>query len=121
MERTRFIEHRGKKILLLDYSELRDPREALQEIARSKEMVARQPPGSLLTLTYVRDARYDSSVIQAMKDLAAHNKPFVKAAAVVGMSGIHRAVYQTLLLFTRRNIKAFDDMEAARDWLAEQA
>lgn len=121
MERTRFIEHRGRKILLLDYSGLRDPSETLREIAKSKELVARQPPDSLLTLTYVRDARYDSSVIQALKDLAAHNKPYVKAAAVVGMSGIHRAVYSTLILFTRRNIKAFDEMEEAKDWLVEQA
>ena len=121
MDRTRFIEHRGVRILLLDYSGLRDPQETLREIAKSRQLVARQPANSLLTLTHVKDARYNSEILQAMKELATHNKPYVKAAAVVGMSGIHRAVYQTVLLFTRRNIRAFDGLEEASDWLATQA
>ena len=120
MQRTRFIEHRGRSILLLDYSGIRDVAEALREIEASREVVRAQPPGSLLTLTYVRDARYNTDVVQALKALAEHNRPFVRAGAVVGMSGIHRAVFSTILLFTRRSLKAFDDMEEAKDWLVEQ-
>jgi len=120
MDRTRFIEHRGARILLLDYSGMKEPQDALREIEKSRRIVARQPENSLRTLTYVKDARYNAEVIQAMKELAAHNKPYVKAAAVVGMSGMHRAVYSTLLLFTRRNIRAFDGLDEAKDWLATQ-
>lgn len=120
MERTRFIEHRGSRILLLDYSGITDPAEALREIELSRKMVARQPPGSLLALTYVRDARYNTEIVQALKGLVEHNRPYVKASAVVGLAGIQRAVYQTLLLFSKRVIRTFDDMEEAKDWLVEQ-
>ncbi|HEX8271724.1 MAG TPA: hypothetical protein VF615_03665 [Longimicrobiaceae bacterium] len=120
MQRTRFIEHRGQRILLLDYSGIRDAAEALREIEASREVVRAQAPGSLLTLTHVRDARYNAEVIQALKALAEHNRPFVRAGAVAGMSGLHRAVFSTILLFTRRALRAFDDVEAAKDWLAEQ-
>jgi hypothetical protein len=120
MERTRFIEHRGKRILLLDYAGVRDPQESLREIEHSKEVVARHPPDSLLVMTVVRDARYNQAVVQAMKELASHNKPYVKASAVVGMSGLHRIVYQAVLLFSRRNIQTFDDEAQALDWLAAQ-
>jgi hypothetical protein len=120
MERTRFIEHRGKRILLLDYSGVADPEEALREIAKSKAFIATQPPNSLLTLTHVRDARYNREIVTAMKGLAAHNKPFVRAGAVVGLAPLHRIVYQAVMKFSGRNLPAFDDMEEARDWLVEQ-
>ena len=120
MERTRFIDHKGKRILLLDYAGMRDPQEAVREIRTSMELVARQPKGSLRVLTLVRDARYNAAVLQGMKELAAHNAPYVKASAVVGMSGLHRIAYQAVILFSKRNIRTFDDEAEALDWLATQ-
>ncbi|HEU0298003.1 MAG TPA: hypothetical protein VFR37_01085 [Longimicrobium sp.] len=120
MERTRFIEHRGKRILLLDYAGVRDPQEAIREARHSMEVVARQPPGSLLVLTNVRDARYNAAVLQQMKELAAHNAPYVKASAIVGMSGLHRIAYQAVILFSKRNIKVFDAEDQALEWLVSQ-
>lgn len=121
MERTRFIEHQGHRILLLDYAGVRDPEEALRSIRHSMDQVARQPPGSLLVMTVVRDARYNAAVLQGMKELAAHNAPYVKASAVVGMSGLHRIAYQGVILFSKRNIKVFDQESEALDWLVSQA
>jgi hypothetical protein len=120
MERTRFIEHRGERILLLDYSGVTDPAEALEEIAKSRALIATQPPKSLLTLTHVRGARYNREIVTAMKELAAHNKPYVRAGAVVGLAPLHRIVYQAVMKFSGRNIPAFDDLEEARDWLVAQ-
>jgi hypothetical protein len=121
MERTRFIEHQGTRILLLDFAGIRDPDEALRGIAHSKAVVASQPVASLLVMTLVRDARYNAAVLQGMKDLAAHNAPYVKASAVVGMSGLHRIAYQAVILFSKRNIKVFDQESDALDWLVTQA
>ena len=120
MERTRFIEHRGKRILLQDFSGIRDPDEALKEIRYAISVVAHHPPHSLRLLTNVRDARYNSAVLQAMKEMATHNEPFVKASALVGMSGLHRIAYQAVIVLTRRKIHTFDDEAQALDWLAEQ-
>jgi hypothetical protein len=117
MERTRFIEHKGKRILLLDYAGARDPDEAVASVHQSMEFIARQPLNSLLVMTVVRDARYNAAVLQAMKELAAHNAPYVRASAVVGMSGLHRIAYQAVLMFSKRNIKTFDDEAQALDWL----
>lgn len=118
--RTRMIEHRGQHILLLDYSDVMDTAEALSYIAESKVIIAQQPLGSLRTLTYVRGSRYTAPVIDAMKDLVAHNAPYVKAAAVVGMNTLHRIIYRAVVAFSRRNIQVFEDIEEAKDWLAEQ-
>ena len=120
MERTRFIEHKGKQILLLDYAGVRDPDEALRSIEHSKHVVASQPASSLLVMTVVRDARYNAAVLQAMKELASHNEPYVRHSAVVGMSGLHRIAYQAVILFSKRNIKVFDQEAEALDWLVTQ-
>jgi hypothetical protein len=120
MERTRFIDHRGTQVLMLDYAGIRDPEEAVREIQASMRFVATQPRGSLRVLTVVRDARYNAAVLQGMKELAAHNAPYVLASAAVGLSGLHRIAYQAIILFSKRNIKIFDTEAAALDWLVTQ-
>ena len=120
MERTRFIEHEGTRILLQDYSGIRDPEDALAEIRLSRDVVARQPHNSLRILTDVREARYNAAVLQALKEMAAHNAPFVRASALVGVGGLHRIAYQAVILFSKRNIRIFDTRDEALDWLATQ-
>jgi hypothetical protein len=121
MDRTRWIEHKGKRILHYDYRGVRDPEEALAAIKISKEVAQTQPPKSILAMTSVRDARYNTAVLQAMKELASSNEPYVKASAVVGMAGLHRIAYQAVILFSRRKIQVFDTEEEAMDWLVQQA
>ena len=118
--RTRMIEHNGVPIMLLDYSDILDTPQALAEIEKTKVLIAQQPPASVRTLTYVRGSRYTAPVIDAMKELVAHNKPYVKAAALVGMNTLHRIIYRAVITFSRRNIEVFEDIEEAKDWLAGQ-
>lgn len=118
--RTRTIDHRGQQIMLLDYSQLLDSDQALREIEKSKVVIASHPPGSLRTLTYVQGSRYTVAVVDALKDLVAHNNPYVKAAAVVGMNTLHRVIFRAVVAFSRRNIHVFDDLDQAKDWLVEQ-
>lgn len=118
MARTHFIEHRGVRILLLDFSHVMDEQLALGAIAEAKAVVADQEHGSVLTLTNVEGSHFDSTVVTALRDLAEHNRPFVRAAAVVGLSGLMRVVFTTLIHLTGRNIRAFDGIDEAKDYLA---
>ena len=118
--RTRFIDHRGQRILLFDYQGIHDPQEALREIENSKAVVATQPRKSLRILTNVRNARYNGAVLQGMKELARHDEPYVTASAVVGLTGLLRIAYTAVTTFSRRNIAVFDSEAEALDWLASQ-
>jgi hypothetical protein len=123
MERTRFIDHGGKRILLLDYRELGTSDGELQaEIARSKALIAGQPHGSLLTLTDTRGSRITPANVRAMQELVQHNRPFVKwSAVVVGLTGVFLTAFRaTQALSRRRNMKAFGDVDEAKDWLVSQ-
>lgn len=119
-ERVRFLAHRGAQILLIDFSHLQNTEDILEVAGRAREVVARQPLASVRTLSHVRGARYTPPVMEAIKELAAHNRPYVRAAAVVGMEGLHRILFRAVLMVTRRNMETFDTLEAAQDWLATQ-
>lgn len=120
MERTRFTDHRGKQILVADFSGVRDKAEALRLIEHARQTIGRQPPKSVRLLTDVTNAHYDPTIVQALKDFAAHNTPFLIASAVVGVTGLRRVVYTGVVAFSRRKIHIADTREAAMEWLVQQ-
>jgi hypothetical protein len=121
MDRARFIEHKGKRIVLLDFSGITDPTEGLAAIADAARFVSAQPVGGgTLTLTDVTDTRYDRKIVEAFKVMTARNRPIVKSAAIVSNSSLHRAAITMIALFSRRNLEVFDSRAQALDWLATQ-
>lgn len=121
MERTRFIEHRGKKVLLLEWTDVQNPAEILAEVEKNKAFVRKQPPKSLLGLTDLTGSRFSNDALQALKEMAAHNEPYVRAAAVVTRTPLHLIAFRTVVIFTKRNLKAFETREDALEWLVTQA
>jgi hypothetical protein len=123
MERTRFIEHAGKRILFLEYTGLgSDLAELLAEIEKTKRIISTQPLGSVLTLSDVRGSKITPGNVRAMKELVAHNEPFVRwSAVVVGLTGVYLAGFRAIqALSRRRNLLSFGDLEDAKEWLVSQ-
>lgn len=120
MARTTFTEHKGKRIVRLDFAGFAEEPEALAAIAEAAAIIQQQPPKSVYTLTIVRGSRFNSAVLSAMKKLAADNTPFVRSGAVVGMGTLHKAAYLTVMYFSKRTIPAFETEEEAKEWLAKQ-
>lgn len=118
-DRVRFIDHRGRRILLSDYSGMHVPGAIVAEVHRMGRVVQSQPPASVLGLTDVRGARYSWVVLVALREVMRGNAPFVRHAAAV-LDGPSRAAFDTLLVMTGRNVRAFATREEALDWLVEQ-
>lgn len=116
-KRVKFITHHKKEILFLDFSNTL-PHEVLQTIEVAKRVISARPEGSILTLTDVTNARFNEAVSDGLKKFTAHNKPYVKAGAVVGVTGLKRIIFSAVIAFSRRNLEAFDDVEQAKHWLA---
>ncbi len=115
---TRFIEHDMHRMLLLDFSGIRDHTAALDAIAEAKAIVATQPRRSLLTITYIKGAAYSAAITRALQELAQHDAPYVKAAVVAGMSGLQRMAFTAISLFSDRASHVCADLEDAKRWLA---
>lgn len=119
MSATQFISHKGTRILFINLAK-KTPAEILTAISEAKAVIALEPPGSLLTLTDVEGSNYNREVADELKAYVAHNKPFVRAGAVVGLNDLKRVIFNFLNRVTGRTLKGFDRIEAAKDWLATQ-
>ncbi|HEU4642720.1 MAG TPA: hypothetical protein VFS44_09710 [Gemmatimonadaceae bacterium] len=120
MDRIRFIEHRKRRILYYDFRDLLDPEQAILLLDRAEEIVRGEAPGSVLVLMSVRNLRFNSRSVARLRALVEHNRPYVRASAVVGMEGLHKLIYFGVVKLARRNIPAFDDEGAAKEWLVTQ-
>ena len=122
VNRVRFIEYEGRRIILLDFAGITDLDDGLAAVAEATSFIGAQPVGGdTMTLTDVTDTRYDRKIVEAFKQMTAANRPIVRAAAIVSDSSIHRAAISMIALFSRRKLQVFDSRAQALDWLAEQS
>ena len=119
MDRVKFIEHKGRKILHLDFSHVKAA-EIMPIIDMAKSTISAQPPKSVYTLTDVTEAGFNTQVSDAMKEFVSHNKPYVAASAVVGVTGLKQIIFNAVMKFSGRHLHAFDSLDQAKDWLAKQ-
>lgn len=119
MNRVEMISQQGRHILLIDLSQIH-PEEGLAVINTSQKLIAAQPAHSLLTLTDVTQAHYDVSLVQALKEFAKHNEPFVRAGAVVGAEGMMKIILEAVEKFSGRNFSVFGSRAEAEAWLVRQ-
>ncbi len=119
MDRLRFVFHEAQKILILDFSHC-TPEEAIQLMERAKPVFEKQPAGSVRALDIVTDAHYDLKTVQALKEFTVHNKPYVKAVAVVGVGDLMKIVFNGVQKYSKRSFTLFNNVEQAKDWLAAQ-
>jgi hypothetical protein len=119
-ERIRFIDHQGKRVLLVDFSNC--PANEVEKITRAvPDHVTVQPRGSVLVLTDFTGAAFDQDALRAMKETAVFDKPFVKKSALIGTETLPRDFYEDMTRFSRRELPIFKTREEALDWLAEDS
>jgi hypothetical protein len=121
MERIRILDHHGAEIVYLDFTGLDDAAAATAVMDAARARVSAMPEKSALTLTDVTNATFDAKVAEALWKLLRANKPHVRAGAVVGIgTEEQRMLFDLVTHQSRRRMEVFDDIERAKDWLAEQ-
>ncbi len=113
---ARFVQYSGKEIFEVNFENL-SPSEAIGAMDEAKRAIVTRPHNSILALTFVSGARFDSRVNEALRAFTAHNKPYVKKSAVVGVSGLQQMLLSGVRILTGRDIRGFDNVADARDWL----
>ena len=115
-DRVRWIEYKGARILVADYSGLSGA-EYLSAIDGFKAQLLRQPRGSVVTLTDVTGSVVTEEVKDKLKELAEQTQGISKAAAAVGITGFKKAI----AVLIRRDLYWASSFEEAMEWLADQA
>jgi hypothetical protein len=116
-DRVRFIEHRGKQILLVDFSHA-NVREMLFLLDQLRITAAQQPRESVVTLCDYTGSTVDHTVSTRIKEVLTLDRPFVTETAWVGTESIPNAFMENFHSFSQRKIATFATREEAMEWLA---
>jgi hypothetical protein len=118
-DRIHFIEHKGTRILLLDFSHAKAAQmQLLLEYVRVT--VAKQGRESLFILADFAGAEIDHAVAMKIKEVLTLDRPFVKKSAWVGSEHIPHAFMENFHSFSQREIVTFKTRDEAMDWLVEE-
>jgi hypothetical protein len=117
-DRIHFVEHKGKRILLLDFSNATVLQMQLL-LEHVRITVAQHARESLLTLADFNGAEVDHAVAMKIKEVLTLDRPFVKKAALIGTEKIPHAFLENFHNFSQRDLPTFKTQEEAMDWLAE--
>jgi hypothetical protein len=116
------IEHRGKKIIEIDFQNytFKDVEEIQAIMNEAKKIISAAPEKSVITLTNCIGLRFSPEIIELFNNFTEHNKTYVKVGAVIGITGLQKLAYNAIMRFSGRNIPIFENRQEALDWLAQQ-
>ena len=120
MQRVRFITHKGKQVLLLDYSHLADEAEMLAMIEERKRLIAQQPKGSVLKIADVTGARFSKNALTKVKEANVYDHPYVRRAALVGVDAHQKTLVEAVETFSHHHHERFASLAEALDWIVEE-
>jgi len=114
-----FTREYGKEIFVLNFN-YRSIDEALPLIDECARQVRLREEGSVLTLTIIEQGKFDTALVDKLKGLTKGNAPYVRKAAVVGVTGVFKIVMTAVSIFSRREFKVFDTKEEAIRYLLQE-
>jgi hypothetical protein len=120
MERIATITYKGKQILVEDFTNMGSTPEFFELIKIAQVKIASFPEKSVLAVFDATGTRYNSDMLNAMKEFTKNNTPYIKAAAVVGIDGMLKIALMAVSNFSGRPFNPFADRQSAMDWLAKQ-
>lgn len=118
--RIRWIEHKEKPILYINYSNFLTSDETIKTILEVNDFIKKLDRYDILLLVDVRNSYADEKIIvDALKHNATIVKPYVKKAAVVGVTTTQEVILTIVNMFSSLGIKPFDTIDDAKDWLID--
>ncbi len=119
--RNQWITHKGVKMFHVDCRGVE--KDALIGVIRANtaEFMSSVERGEkdILWVSDVTGVRLGGSVYSEVRKILIELGPHTKAQAVVGITGPLKALLKAVNVWLERPAKPFDNMEDAKDWLAE--
>jgi len=118
MRKPEIISYKGKSIVYLDFSNMKD-KDEIMKLENDGAVYARsQPLNSVYTLTNMEGMFFNNELKKFFEETAKGNTPYVKAGAVVGMTGLISIMYNAFVSVTGRAIKSCKTKDEALEFLA---
>jgi hypothetical protein len=118
-ERLRFIEHAGKQIMFLDFTNCSHD-ETMHLLAEIQATVEEHPRGSLLVLADFHGAQFDRAIATRIKEVLVLDRPFVKRSAWIGTETVPKIFHDNFEHFSQRDLPMFPSREEALEFLVKE-
>ena len=119
-KRVYFQDHRGTRILHVDYRGLTDPDELWGVVREASALVRSYPEGSLLVMANLGGVPFNLVVTAIMQQGVAESRPHVRARAVLGLAPEAARSFEVSALLFGSPMARFDDEDSAEEWLLSQ-
>jgi hypothetical protein len=118
--KSRWVEHKGKRILYQDFSGFfYNSAGVKEELGQVEEVVRSQPRNSVLILTSFQNTQVGADLMPALNAASTRTKDHVLKTAVIGVGGIKRTLGDLLSRLTGQQLKYFQFEEEAKNWLVQ--
>ncbi len=118
--RIRALVHRGKVVMLIDFSHA-EPPVMMTMLDEIQQQISAEPANSVLTLVDFSGAHVDRNVAARIKEVLVLDRPFVKRSAWVGVESLPHVFYENFKSFSQRDFPTFTSREEAMEWLVKEA
>ncbi|MFO7657847.1 MAG: hypothetical protein R6W78_12335 [Bacteroidales bacterium] len=119
---AQFVQHKGKDIYYVDYSNIKSNEEFLQTIKETnafREKVRSEGIRDLLILVDISGSYAYGQVLDELKKSGRITKDLSKKEAIVGITKSQKILLQIIKTFTRMQLTMFNTVEEAKDWLVK--
>lgn len=118
--KSKWIEHKGKKIFYQDFSNnFFNDKAVIAELNEVQEIILSQTPNSALVLSNFSNTEVTSNLMPVLNESSKKTKDHIHKTAVVGVSGIKRTLGDLLSRITGQSLQYFDNETQAKEWLVE--
>jgi hypothetical protein len=120
---ARFVEHKGKMIYYVDYSNIKTNDEFLAVIKQTnafREKIKAEGKSNLLMLVDLSGSFVYGEVLEEIKKAGKFTKEITAREAVVGITGGKKILLKIVQTITQMNLRVFDTLEEAKDWLVSE-
>ncbi len=124
MDRVKVVDHKGKKVLLIDYSGLRakDPedKKTVFECIKEARRITDAAGSAMSFLSDVTDAQSDQEVVDALREFAIYTASSgkVEKECVVGVAGVQKLLVNMINLMSKSKLVVLDTREQGMEYLA---
>ena len=120
--KSRWVEHKGKRIFISDYSNFGTSANALQNEADAViATFTKEPINSALSITNVEGTRATTQILQILLDVLPHTNKVTMKRTVVGADGLRWTFVEAFnKLAGSAPFKLFNSLEEAMDWIVQE-
>ena len=121
MSGTKLINYKGQTIFYMDFSNAKTHDEVKAVMESSIAYIHNKPEKSVVALTNLENMFFNNDIRNDFQTFLKSNKPYIKTSSVFGMSGLARFLFNSLMKITGRDVRSFETMLEAQEFLLKPA